>query len=107
MAAIVNVSALSIKKLYAQHHTNLLARNLRYHVSGANVDKAIEESINNNPEWFWLKNNGITIICDDFDLDGKEVKLTNFSIVNGGQTTYKIARNKNISEEYDFYLQLF
>ncbi|MCR4998020.1 MAG: AIPR family protein, partial [Butyrivibrio sp.] len=39
-----------------------------------------------------------------FDLDGKEVKLTNFSIVNGGQTTYKIARNKNISEEYDFYL---
>ncbi len=104
MAAIVNVSAFSIKKLYAQHHTNLLARNLRYHVSGASVDKAIEESINNNPEYFWLKNNGITIICDDFDLDGKEVKLTNFSIVNGGQTTYKLARNKNISEEYDFYL---
>lgn len=104
MAAIVNVSALSIKKLYAQHHTNLLARNLRYHVSGPNVDKAIENSINTNPEWFWLKNNGITIICDDFDLDGKEVKLTNFSIVNGGQTTYKISKNKNISEEYDFYL---
>lgn len=104
LAVMVNVSALSIKKLYAQHHTNLLARNLRYHVSGAHVDKAIEESINNNPEWFWLKNNGITIICDDFDLDGKEVKLTNFSIVNGGQTTYKLARNKKISEEYDFYL---
>lgn len=32
------------------------------------------------------------------------MKLTNFSIVNGGQTTYKIARNKNISVEYDFYL---
>lgn len=104
MAAIVNVSALSIKKLYSQHHTNLLARNLRYHVSGASVDKAIEESINNNSEWFWLKNNGITIICDNFELDGKEVKLTNFSIVNGGQTTYKLARNKSISDEYDFYL---
>lgn len=104
MAAIVNVSALSIKKLYAQHNTNLLARNLRYHVSGANVDRAIEDSINNNPEWFWLKNNGITIICDDFELDGKEVKLTNFSIVNGGQTTYKLARNKKISEDYNFYL---
>lgn len=104
MAAIVNVSAMSIKKLYAQHHTNLLARNLRYHVSGANVDKAIEESINCDPDLFWLKNNGITIICDDFELDGKEVKLTNFSIVNGGQTTYKLARNKKISENYDFYL---
>ena len=104
MAAIVNVSALSIKKLYAQHHTNLLARNLRYHVSGANVDRAIEDSINNDSELFWLKNNGITIICDDFELDGKEVKLTNFSIVNGGQTTYKLARNKKIAEDYDFYL---
>lgn len=104
MAVIVNVSALSIKKLYAQHHTNLLARNLRYHVSGANVDRAIEESINNNAGLFWLKNNGITIICDDFELDGKEVKLTNFSIVNGGQTTYKLARNKKISEDYNFYL---
>lgn len=104
LAVIVNVSAFSIKKLYSTHHTNLLARNLRYHVTGSNVDKGIEDSINNSPEYFWLKNNGITIICDDFKLDGKEVKLTNFSIVNGGQTTYKIARNKNISEDYDFYL---
>lgn len=103
-AAIVNVSALSIKKLFALHHTTLLAKNLRYHVSGASVDRAIEGSINNNPEWFWLKNNGITIICDKFDLDGKVVKLTNFSIVNGGQTTYKIAKNKKISEDYNFYL---
>lgn len=105
LAVIVNVSAFSIKKLYSTHHTNLLARNLRYHVSDSNVDKGIEDSINNSPEYFWLKNNGITIICDDFKLDSKEVKLTNFSIVNGGQTTYKIARNKNISEDYDFYIE--
>lgn len=104
MAAIVNVSAFSIKELYVKHSNNLLARNLRYHVSGVSVDRAIEESINKTPELFWLKNNGITIICDDFRLDGKKVKLTNFSIVNGGQTTYKIRKNKNISKDYDFYL---
>lgn len=104
MAAMVNVSAFSIKKLYSLYHNDLLARNLRYHVTGANVDKAIEESINNDPELFWLKNNGITIICDDYELDGKEAKLTNFSIINGGQTTYKLAKNKKISEDYDFYL---
>ncbi len=104
MAAIVNVSAFSIKELYVKHSNNLLARNLRYHVSGVSVDRAIEDSINNNSELFWLKNNGITIICDDFKLDGRKVKLTNFSIVNGGQTTYKIRKNKNISKDYDFYL---
>lgn len=104
MAIMVNVSAFSIKKLYAQHQINLLARNLRYHVAGTSVDKAIEESIDNTPELFWLKNNGITIICDEYEFDGNNVKLTNFSIVNGGQTTYKISKSKQISKEYDLYL---
>lgn len=103
-AAIVNVSAYSIKQLYAQHNTNLLARNLRYHVAGRDIDKAIKETISTNPESFWLKNNGITIICDDFDIDGKEVKLKNFSIVNGGQTTYLLHKSKDINDHNDLFL---
>ena len=103
-AAFVNVSAFSIKTLYAQHSTNLLSRNLRYHVSGRHIDKAIDDTITNSPETFWLKNNGITILCDEFDIDGREVKLKNFSIVNGGQTTYMIHRSKHVSETEDFYV---
>lgn len=103
-AAMVNVSAFSIKKLYSLHNTNLLARNLRYHVPGKDVDEAIENSINNEPELFWLKNNGITIVCDNFKFVENKIELTNFSIVNGGQTTFKIAKNKNISQNYDLYL---
>ena len=107
-AAIVNVSAYSIKQLYAQHSTNLLSRNLRYHIAGKsagiNVDKDIEDTICKNPESFWLKNNGITMICDHFDIDGKEVKLRNFSIVNGGQTTYVLHKSPNINETHDLYL---
>lgn len=103
-AAIVNVSAYSIKQLYAKHNINLLSRNLRYHIAGRDIDKAIADTINNDPESFWLKNNGITIICDDFDIDGIEVKLKNFSIVNGGQTTYLLHKNANINESHDLYL---
>ena len=103
-AAFINASAFSIKTLYAQHNTNLLSRNLRYHVSGRQIDKGIEETINNSPETFWIKNNGITIVCDEFIIDGREVKLKNFSIVNGGQTTYMIHKNKNVSESHDFYV---
>ena len=103
-AAIVNVSAYSIKQLYAQHNINLLSRNLRYHIAGGDVDRGIDETIKTNPESFWLKNNGITIICDEFDIDGKEVKLRNFSIVNGGQTTYKLHKSPNINDTYDLYL---
>lgn len=103
-AVIVNVSAFSVKLLYAQHGTNLLARNLRYHVAGRNIDKEISETIKDTPEMFWLKNNGITIICDNFVIDGKQVKLNNFSIVNGGQTTYMIHKSPYVSEHSDFYL---
>ncbi len=103
-AVIVNVSALSIKKLYAQHSINLLARNLRYHIAGREIDKGIEDTIKNSPESFWLKNNGITIVCDDFDIDGKEVKLKNFSIINGGQTTYMLHKSKLIGESNDLFL---
>ena len=103
-AAIVNVSAYSIKQLYAQHNTNLLSRNLRYHIAGRDIDKGIAETINTNPKSFWLKNNGITIICDDFVIDGKEVKLRNFSIVNGGQTTYMLHKSASINDTNDLYL---
>lgn len=103
-AAIVNVSAYSIKQLYAQHNTNLLARNLRYHIAGRDIDNAIKETINNDPDSFWLKNNGITIICDDFIISGKEVKLKNFSIVNGGQTTYMLHKNASINNDHDLFL---
>lgn len=41
-AVIANISALSLKRLYAMHGTNLLARNLRYHIkSGREIDRAI------------------------------------------------------------------
>lgn len=80
-AVIVNVSAFSIKELYTTHNINLLAQNLRYHVSGGSIDKDIRDTIKDNPESFWLKNNGITIICDDFCIDGREVHLKNFSII--------------------------
>ena len=103
-AAIINVSAFSIKTLYAQHNIQLLARNLRYHIAGRDIDKGIDETIRNNPESFWYKNNGITIVCSDFSIDGREVKLRDFSIINGGQTTYMIHKSRSIDEHNDFYL---
>ena len=109
-AAIVNVSAMSIKRLYGMHGNNLLARNLRYHIAASksgtviNVDKAIDETINTFPYLFWMRNNGITIICDSFSVDGKRVSLTNFSVINGGQTIYVMNKNKNLSDDNDFWL---
>lgn len=104
-AVIVNVSAYSIKKLYALHSSTLLAKNLRYFIKSRDIDKGINKTIADSPDCFWFRNNGITIICDDFEIDGKEVKITNFSIINGGQTTYLLYRNPNIAENSALFLQ--
>ena len=107
-AAIVNVSAFSIKKIYAEHETNLLSLNLRYYIKDSRkrdgVDNGIKNSIETNCELFWLKNNGLTIICDEFRIDGTVVHLRNFSIVNGGQTTYQISQSNKIDKVNDFWL---
>ena len=103
-AIIVNVSAFSIKELYATHSTNLLSRNLRYFIKKRDIDLSINETISKNPETFWFKNNGLTIICDDFNISGKEIKLRNFSIVNGGQTTNLLHKSREINKDHDFYL---
>ena len=102
-AVIVNASAFSIKQLYAEHGKNLLSLNLRYHISGGKIDKEIRKTIKDNPASFWFKNNGITIICEKFRIDGREVHLENFSIVNGGQTTYVLSKSK-ITDAHDFWL---
>lgn len=99
---IVNISALSLQELQNRRRNGLLGMNLRYYVRQKAVDTGIEKTIHKEPENFGYKNNGILIICDDYEIDGKEIKLWNFSIVNGGQTTNRIGK---LDIERDFYLQ--
>ena len=100
----VNISAYSLKLLYAKYRDVLLSQNLRYFVKNGPIDKDVDETIRNSPETFWFKNNGISIICDSFEQSGKEIHLKNFSVINGGQTTRKIFDSPNIDEANDFYL---
>ena len=104
-SVIVNVSAKSLQDLQNRRRNSLLGMNLRYHVVNQKVDSGIESTIKNNSAKFWYMNNGILIVCDRYSIDKqtKTLGLTNFSIVNGGQTTYKIG-NTSLPEE-DFYLQ--
>jgi hypothetical protein len=67
------------------------------------VDSAIQKTISSDSDNFWYKNNGILIVCEDYRIDGKEIKLTNFSIVNGGQTTAMIG-SVDIPDK-DFFVQ--
>ncbi len=55
------------------------------------VNSEIEKTIVENPEMFLLCNNGITIVCSDFDqVRDKLVKIENPQIVNGCQTSHSL-----------------
>ena len=102
---IVNINANSLKKMYAKYgKKGLFSYNLREHISQKNVDSGIENTIKNERDKFWFYNNGITIGCSDYSIDGNKIRLYNFSIINGAQTTTKIGESKIVSKENDFAL---
>ena len=88
---ITNIKATSLKDNYDKFkHAGLFALNLRFYIADKKVDPEIEKTIKNNPSKFWYFNNGIIIVCDDYKINGDEIELKNYSIVNGGQTTRMI-----------------
>lgn len=100
---IVNIKASSLKKLFDKYGSNgLFSYNLREHINQTNVDNGIDMTIAKEKENFWYYNNGVTIGCEDFVRDGYKIKLYNFSIINGAQTTTKVGKSKLINEKNDF-----
>lgn len=60
------------------------------------VNHEIEHTILEEPEMFLLCNNGITIVCSDFEqVRGKLVKIENPQVVNGCQTSNSIFNYKD------------
>jgi hypothetical protein len=103
---LVNIHALSLRELYIKHKDDgLFEQNFRYFVKNEKIDDQINESLERKRDQFWFLNNGIIIGCKDFSLDGDEVKLEDFSIINGCQTTTLIGQYKKKNEDYDFPIQ--
>ena len=93
---LINLSASSLRDVYYSRGKSVLGLNLRYHVRRSRlhreVDDGIKKTIQEQAERFWYLNNGVMIVCRDYQLDLREgkLKLFDYSIVNGGQTTFNI-----------------
>lgn len=89
------LSASIISKLYKEFSTRLLEKNVRSFLQFRGVNKGIRETIRKEPEKFVAYNNGLTITATNgeisFENGQYKIKsLTDFQIVNGGQTTATI-----------------
>ena len=84
-----------LSELYKRYSSRLLEKNVRSFLQFKGVNKGIRETIRVSPEKFIAFNNGITITSVAKELDMVNGKmfiksLTDFQIVNGGQTTASI-----------------
>jgi hypothetical protein len=94
------VSGIEIKQWYKQYNTRLFNKNIRKMLGNTEVNKEIENTIQNQPDKFWYFNNGITLIANDVtknliggsSRDSGYFNATNISIVNGAQTVSTIGR---------------
>jgi len=99
-----NILSTSLSKLYDQYAgAGLFDLNIRKYIRSTLVDTGINKTLDSNRENFWFLNNGITIACRDFYVDGNTVKIEDFSIVNGGQTTTLISTYKGNNHK-EFYI---
>lgn len=111
---IAIIPANFLVEIYEQYDTRLLQQNVRTFLQfrgGRNsVNKGIRKTIEEEPSRFLAYNNGISATADKMEMseDGKRVVgISNFQIVNGGQTTgvlYHCAKRLKLDLS-DIYVQ--
>ena len=91
---ISTISATELINLYNKFGDKLFQQNVRYFLGENAINKKIIKSAKDpsQKDKFWFLNNGITIVCEDYDKIGLQtenikLRLNNFQIVNGAQTT--------------------
>lgn len=88
-----------LASIYRDEGQKLIEKNVRSFLQATGkINKGIRDTIKNEPEMFMAYNNGISTIAEDIEIDKEESNdkiitinsLTNWQIVNGGQTTASI-----------------
>ena len=118
-ALLYNIRGIDLARLCEKYNSTSKGRNILFgdNLRESLADKSktnadMEDTIFNEPERFWHYNNGITIIAEKIDLvenhetQTATIQLTNFSIINGAQTTSSLFEYlKNARLLYDKKLE--
>ncbi|WP_382322545.1 AIPR family protein [Hydrogenophaga sp. UC242_50] len=94
-AFVTSVPAVFLHRTYKKHKTKIFSANVRDYLgsrsSDSNINNGIKKTAEGEPQNFWVYNNGLTILVNDFELINvgrkQQLKISGMSIVNGAQTT--------------------
>lgn len=100
-AYLMYITGEQIYKIYEEYGKKILEQNVRTFLQfKGGVNKGLKNTIIHNPDMFFAYNNGITATASEIHLNdqGEIVKIDNFQIVNGGQTTSAIYAAKKVNK---------
>lgn len=94
---IGSLLANSLKEVVEQEGESIFSLNVRYFKGENEINSKIKREYEKGSESnFWILNNGINAICEDFNIEVIEdrtyIKIRNLQIVNGGQTTKTLTK---------------
>jgi len=90
----LTVSTEQIRLMVNKYQNELFRKNVRNFLGRSTCNKAIQKTLEKDPDNFWYYNNGITILCDEatLNVEKKYIRLVNPQIANGCQTAKSIAK---------------
>lgn len=96
---VAEVSLKVLARLVVEHKNYIFHSNIRNYKGLNNINKGIKETYEKTPKKFWYYNNGITIVCKDYNFNANNnvVNIIAPQIVNGCQTATTIANCWNSS----------
>jgi hypothetical protein len=95
-ALVFTISGRTLANLFFTYRTRLFQRNVRYFLAARakSINFYIQQTASDvaKGKEFWYYNNGVTVVCEKFDVAPNEqvVSLERMQIINGAQTTYSL-----------------
>ena len=97
------INAKELLKLSGIDDYSLFNKNVRYGLGNTRVNNSIRDTLKNEKEKdkFIIFHNGITLVCENFlhNTETNEVKIKNYSIVNGAQSTLAFYKHERYIDD--------
>lgn len=106
---MISLKASELLKFKGLDDFTLFNKNVRYGLGNTRVNKEIQKTLKDNTEKsnFLLYHNGISLVCEKFERSEKKITITNYSIVNGDQSTLTFYNNKSLlNDDVKIFLRI-
>jgi len=101
-ALIGTMPASELVRIYEKYEDRLFDRNVRLFLGArkGSINAGIAETLRSSDRVnFWAYNNGLTLVCSTFSVRDSRVRVEEFCIVNGCQSTRSLVDNRGEIDE--------